>query len=160
MPTTFPPFHLPTSTHQAYTKELEVGGALPRHPTPLTLLPNTPGTQNETILRCNWQQRTRKKERKKEKKNKLATKKVAGMSCWNKLQGTGAAVENPRYAGHTKGEFKVQQMKSFSATEPVHMNSSRRKISPLPLSRSVQLLLSCRQIGNPEHTRCSAITSS
>ena len=77
MPTTFPPYCPPTSNHQAYTKELEVGGAPPPPARPLTLLPNTPGTQNETILRSNWQPRTRKEE----KEKKLATKKVAGMSC-------------------------------------------------------------------------------
>jgi hypothetical protein len=69
-----PPNLHPSSVH----KRARSRRGPPPPPLPLTLLLNTPGTQNETILRCNWQPRTRKKER---KKKKLATKKVTGMSC-------------------------------------------------------------------------------
>ena len=35
------------------------------------------------------------------------------MSFWNKLQGTGAAVKNPRYAGHTKRRVQSSADEEF-----------------------------------------------
>jgi hypothetical protein len=138
MPTTFPP-RPPTSTHQAYTKEPEVGGALPHHPSPshfsLTHL-----VQKRTILRCNWQQRTWKNESKK----KLATKKVSGTSCYNKAQSSGEAVRMHDMPDILKESSKFSRW-SFSATELVHMNSSRRHI-PIGFISNLHLFLSCRQI--------------
>ena len=66
MPTTFRPW-FPNLHSSSVHKRARRRRSPPPSSLPLTLLPNTPGTQNETILRCNWQPRTRKKERKKKK---------------------------------------------------------------------------------------------